>query len=37
MLFWNYGPQNTWLDIFLESTVSEDRSASNMVNLPKHC
>ena len=27
----------TWLDKCLKKTASNDRSTSNMVNVPKHC
>ena len=37
MYFQNYGLPKTWLDLCLESPVSEDPTKSNMVNAPKHC
>ena len=33
----NYGLPKTWLDLRLESPVSEDPTKSNMVKAPKHC
>ena len=37
MYFRNYGLPKTWLDLCLESPVSEDPTKSNVVNAPKHC
>ena len=37
MNFRNYGLQKRLLDEFSKNPVSEDASASNMVNEPKHC
>ena len=37
MYFRNYGLPKTWLDLCLESPVSEDPTKSNMVKAPKHC
>ena len=37
MYFWTYRLRKTWLDKCLKSLVSEDFSASNMVNGAKHC
>ena len=37
MYFRNYGLPKTWLDLCLESPVSEDPTKRNMVNPPKHC
>ena len=37
MYFRNYGLPKTWLDLCLESPVSEDPTKSKTVNVPKHC
>ena len=37
MYFQNYGLRKKWLDQFVKSPVSEDPSASNMEDGPKHC
>ena len=37
MFFRNYGLRDTWLDNCLERPVSEDLSARNKLNGPKHC
>ena len=36
MYFWNYGMQETWLDKYLKSPVSEHPSTVNMLKTPKH-
>ena len=37
MYFRNYTLRKKWLDICLNSPVSEDPLKGNMVNGPKHC
>ena len=36
-VFPKLGPLKTWSEKCLKSPVSEDPSASNMLNVPKHC